>query len=42
MQQRDGVQRGADLIRAAGLVQKLKGQGTTTTLPDIYTAFINV
>ncbi|XP_058649245.1 arginase-1 isoform X2 [Onychostoma macrolepis] len=26
-QQRDGVQRGADLIRAAGLVQKLKGQG---------------
>ncbi|KTG37570.1 hypothetical protein cypCar_00006096 [Cyprinus carpio] len=26
-QQRDGVQRGPDLIRAAGLVQKLKGQG---------------
>lgn len=26
-QQRDGVQRGADLIRAAGLVQKLKGEG---------------
>ncbi|XP_056325587.1 arginase-1 [Danio aesculapii] len=26
-QQKDGVQEGADLIRAAGLVQKLKGQG---------------
>ncbi|XP_077062093.1 arginase-1 [Siphateles boraxobius] len=26
-QQKDGVQRGADLIRAAGLVPKLKGQG---------------
>ncbi|XP_052466789.1 arginase-1-like [Carassius gibelio] len=26
-QQRDGVQRGADLIRAAGLVQKLIGEG---------------
>uniref|UniRef100_A0A8C1LMT9 Arginase 1 n=1 Tax=Cyprinus carpio TaxID=7962 RepID=A0A8C1LMT9_CYPCA len=30
-QQRDGVQRGADLIRAAGLVQKLKGEATFQT-----------
>uniref|UniRef100_A0A8C1QT54 Arginase 1 n=1 Tax=Cyprinus carpio TaxID=7962 RepID=A0A8C1QT54_CYPCA len=33
---------GADLIRAAGLVQKLKGEGTTVTPPDIYTAFITL
>lgn len=36
------MQRGADLIRAAGLVQKLKEEGTTVTPPDIYTAFITL
>lgn len=35
------MQKGPDLIRAAGLVQKLKGQGTTTP-PDIYAAYISI